>query len=165
MSVNVKQNGNLTTVANNVSITQANWNDRGNTNKNTCIKNQPATLTTLEQISANTDANALAGANAVKELNDSLEQMKVSFQDGCNAIYNAVVAKGVTPKSKSPADLATAISGITTDVKHSVYAKIINYKSNDTAQIGLYVDGVCKATGTHGSLKMIAEYPMSAVQV
>ena len=73
MSVNIKENGNLTTVANNISITQANWNDRGNTNKNTCIKNQPATLKTLEEVSANTDENALVGANAVKELSDSLE--------------------------------------------------------------------------------------------
>ena len=72
MSVNIKENGDLTTVANNISITQANWNDRGNTNKNTCIKNQPATLKTLEEVSANTDENALVGANAVKELNDSL---------------------------------------------------------------------------------------------
>ena len=73
MSVNVKQNGDLTKVANNISIVQANWNDMNNTDKNTCIKNQPETLTTLEEITANTNENALAGANAVKELNDSLE--------------------------------------------------------------------------------------------
>ena len=78
MSVNVKQNGNLTTVANNISITQANWNDRGNTDKNSCIKNQPATLNTLEEISANTDANALAGANAVKELSDRLDDINLA---------------------------------------------------------------------------------------
>lgn len=72
MSVNVKQNGNLTKVANNISIVQANWNDINNTEKNTCIKNQPETLTTLEEIEANTNDNALAGAKAVKELNESL---------------------------------------------------------------------------------------------
>lgn len=76
MSVNIKENGNLTTVANNISIAQANWNDRGNTSKNTCIKNQPATLKTLEEVSANTDENALVGANAVKELNESLNQVE-----------------------------------------------------------------------------------------
>ena len=80
MSVNIKENGDLTTVANNISITQANWNDRGNTNKNTCIKNQPATLKTLEEVSANTDENALVGANAVKELNDSLATKKYTIQ-------------------------------------------------------------------------------------
>ena len=74
MSVNIKQNGNLTKVANNISIVQANWNDKDNTSKNTCIKNQPETLKTLEEISANTDENALAGANAVKELSSSLSK-------------------------------------------------------------------------------------------
>ena len=72
MSVNIKQNGDLNKVANNISIVQANWNDKDNTTKNTCIKNQPETLKTLEEISANTNENALAGANAVKELNESL---------------------------------------------------------------------------------------------
>ena len=72
MSVNIKQNGDLTKVANNISIVQANWNDKDDTTKNTCIRNQPETLNTLEEISANTNGNALAGANAVKELNDSL---------------------------------------------------------------------------------------------
>ena len=55
MSVNIKQNGDLTKVANNISIVQANWNDINNTEKNTCIKNQPETLTTLEEITANTN--------------------------------------------------------------------------------------------------------------
>ena len=73
MSVNIKQNGDLVKVANNISIVQANWNDRGNTSKSTCIRNQPATLKSLDEISANTDTNALAGASAVKELNDGLE--------------------------------------------------------------------------------------------
>ena len=92
MSVNIKENGNLTTVANNISITQANWNDRGNTNKNTCIKNQPATLKTLEEVSANTDENALVGANAVKELSDSLENLPNQIKEiGTTTIE---VAKG-----------------------------------------------------------------------
>ena len=76
MSVNVKQNGDLTKVANNISIVQANWNDINNTDKNTCIKNQPETLNTMEEITANTNENALAGANAVKELSDSLVKYK-----------------------------------------------------------------------------------------
>ena len=44
--------------------------------------------------------------------------MQTSFQDGCNTIYNAVKAKGITPSSKSPADISTAISSIKTDTKH-----------------------------------------------
>ena len=73
MSINLKYNGILKKLANNFSIVQANWNDRGKTDKATSIKNQPATLKTIEEISANTDENALAGANAVKEVYDSLE--------------------------------------------------------------------------------------------
>ena len=41
MSVNIKKDGELVKIANNISIVQADWNDRNNTNKNTCIKNQP----------------------------------------------------------------------------------------------------------------------------
>lgn len=72
MSVNIKQNGDLVKIANNTSIVQADWNDREETTKSSHIKNQPATLKTLEEIAANVDENALTGANAVKELNDSL---------------------------------------------------------------------------------------------
>ena len=129
------------------------------------LEGQKVDLTTYDQHLAKHDEDIAELNDSVEEINDSLINMQTSFQAGCNTIYNAVVAKGVTPKSKSPTDLANAVASITTDVKHSVYAKIINYKSNDTAQIGLYVDGVCVNTGTHGSLKMIAEYPMSAVQV
>ena len=68
MSVNIKQNGDLIRVANNVSIVQADWNDKDNITKGTCIKNQPDTLKTLDEIAANTDENALVGAAAVKEL-------------------------------------------------------------------------------------------------
>ena len=92
MSVNIKQNGDLVKVANNISIVQANWNDRGNTSKSTCIRNQPATLKSLDEISANTDTNALAGASAVKEFigggaakvnyNNSLSGMEATTVQG-----------------------------------------------------------------------------------
>ena len=73
MSVNVKQNGELVKIANNISMVQANWNDRENTSKTSCIRNQPATLKTLQEINDNTDENALVSANAVKELADSID--------------------------------------------------------------------------------------------
>ena len=97
MSVNIKQNGNLTKVANNISIVQANWNDKDNTSKNTCIKNQPETLKTLEEISANTDENALAGANAVKELNSSLESLIKSFDYSGTTNSNGAILIGNIP--------------------------------------------------------------------
>ena len=92
MSVNIKQNGDLVKVANNISIVQANWNDKDNTSKSTCIRNQPATLKTLEEISVNIEENALAGAYAVKELKDSLtnennESFNFGVKDGVRGFY------------------------------------------------------------------------------
>ena len=57
----------------------------------------------------NTEANR--GADTFHPFSDMTE------------IYNAVVAKGVTPASDSPEDIATAISQIITDVKHSVHVR------------------------------------------
>ena len=96
MSVNVKQNGDLTKVANNISIVQANWNDINNTDKNTCIKNQPETLNTMEEITANTNENALAGANAVKELSDSLEGVSnnLSVLGDCEILVYNITSTG-----------------------------------------------------------------------
>jgi len=72
MSVNVKTIEGLQKIASNVSITQANWSET-DTSKNSCIVNKPATLTTIEEIEANTNNSALAGANAVKELNQKID--------------------------------------------------------------------------------------------
>lgn len=46
--------------------------------------------------------------------------MQQSFQDGVDQIYNALVAKGSTPASKSLADVVQAINDLETDVKHRV---------------------------------------------
>ena len=70
MSVNIKQNGELIKIANNVSIVQADWNDRENTDKKSCIKNQPETIKTMADLKACEDENALAGAIAVVEALD-----------------------------------------------------------------------------------------------
>ena len=72
MSVNVKQNGELVKIANNISVVQANWNET-DTSKTSCIRNKPETLKTLQEINDNTDENALVSANAVKELADSID--------------------------------------------------------------------------------------------
>ena len=97
-----------------------------------------------------TEEGYAADATTVAALNSSLTNMQQSFQDGCNTIYNAIVAKGVTPKSKSPADIATAIASITTDVKHTVSVGITGI-SETRAQLIIYVDGVAKSTGKHGN--------------
>ena len=45
--------------------------------------------------------------------NDTINTMKTNFEDGVNTIYNAVVAKGVTPLDKSPSSIVNAIESLT----------------------------------------------------
>lgn len=49
-------------------------------------------------------------------LNSEIASMKVSFQDGCNAIYQACVNNGVTPSSNSPDAIVAAIEKISSNV-------------------------------------------------
>lgn len=44
-----------------------------------------------------------------------LSSLETSFPAGCNTIMDAVTAKGQTPASNSPSDIATAISNISTN--------------------------------------------------
>ena len=44
--------------------------------------------------------------------NDTINTMKTNFEDGVNTIYNAVVAKGITPLDKSPSNVAKAIESL-----------------------------------------------------
>ena len=41
--------------------------------------------------------------------NDTINTMKTNFEDGVNTIYNAVVAKGITPLDKRPSSIVNAI--------------------------------------------------------
>lgn len=52
---------------------------------------------TVEQVNTNTN---------------DIAQMKVTFQDGVDAVYNAVVAEGVTPSASTPTAIADAIATI-----------------------------------------------------
>ena len=81
MSVNVKQNGELVKVANNISIVQANWNETDDS-KVACIRNKPETLKTINEINENTDENALAGASVIKELIET-----GAAGGGCDIVY------------------------------------------------------------------------------
>ena len=44
--------------------------------------------------------------------NDTINTMKTNFEDGVNTIYNAVVAKGITPLDKSPSSIVNAIESL-----------------------------------------------------
>lgn len=62
-------------------------------------------------------------------LSTEIAQMKVTFQDGVDTIYNAIVAKGVTPSSSTPTDCATGINNM---VKN-VYNACVNNKLTPSA--------------------------------
>ena len=71
MAYYVKKNGQLEKIAGNVSISHADWNETDD-RKFTKIKNRPDTLNTLDEIMSNENEHSLAGANAVKELTNSV---------------------------------------------------------------------------------------------
>ena len=70
-----------------------------------------------------TASNVAASAKAVKTLNDKITQIKSNLND---AIYNAIVAQGVTPASKNYADLVAAIAAVKTNNYNSGVATGIN---------------------------------------
>ena len=55
--------------------------------------------------------------------NDTINTMKTNFEDGVNTIYNAVVAKGVTPLDKSPSNVAKAIESLVIKEKGQLLLK------------------------------------------
>lgn len=52
----------------------------------------------------NTDSGLTA-----EDVQSAIDEMCANFGDGVDTVYNAVVAAGATPASKSPADIAAAI--------------------------------------------------------
>lgn len=55
--------------------------------------------------------NTSSGLTA-DDVQDAIDAMVSNFGDGVDEVYNACVAAGSTPASKSPADIATAIGNI-----------------------------------------------------
>ena len=45
----------------------------------------------------------------INQINSEIASVKQSFQDGCNAIVNQLVYRGVTPSSNSPTDICVSI--------------------------------------------------------
>ena len=60
----------------------------------------------------NTDSG-LSSTNA----QDAIDEIAQDFQDGCDVLVSAVTAKGQTPASNSPADIAEAISHISGEAR------------------------------------------------
>ena len=111
MSVNVKQNGDLVRIANNYSIIQADWNEE-DINKSSHIKNQPTTLKTLDEIAASSNEGALAGATALKELMEKLDNT------GSNLDIDIKLIDGVPHWSERGADSWSPFSsGSTSEIE------------------------------------------------
>ena len=64
--------------------------------------------------------------------NDTINTMKTNFEDGVNTIYNAVVAKGVTPLDKSPSNVAKAIESLVIKEKGQL---LLTFKSNNSYRL------------------------------
>ena len=43
---------------------------------------------------------------------DNISEMKVTFQDGVDTIYNAIVAQGVTPTESTPSAIANSVGDV-----------------------------------------------------
>ena len=69
-----------------------------------------------------------------KAIYDTINDLKTNFQDGVNTIYDAVVAKGVTPVDNSPSSIAEAIAKLGA----SVYIEnLIPTMTSNTSPSGL----------------------------
>ena len=73
---------------------------------------------------------------SITQLNDDISNIQSSFQDGVDSIYNALVAKGSTPASKSPKDIVTAISSIKTGYTQEQYIAYGNTCYNNGKSAG-----------------------------
>lgn len=81
--------------------------------------------------------------NSVSELSstnvqDAIDEIAEDFQDGCDTISQAVIAKGQTPASNSPEDIAEAIGKISGDGPY-VRPSLIFYAKDGEIHIGAKV--------------------------
>ena len=145
MSVNIKQNGELVKIANNVSIVQADWNDRENTDKNTSIKNQPETIKTMADLIGCQDENALAGAMAVVE---ALDYQKVGnlYELICDSLESFVISTATNIETPSIGRFNDPQKSWTPDgnVTHSWYRFIITYQNPYVtgSSLNIYGNGI-----------------------
>lgn len=58
--------------------------------------------------------------------NSNVNELKTNFQDGVDSVYNAVVAKGSTPASKSLSDVIEAINNIQVKGNYGI-KKLLSY--------------------------------------
>ena len=78
----------------------------------------------------------VASAKALSELNSNL---KANFQAGVDSIYDACVAKGSTPASKSLSDVVAGINNIQTGVSNISCSQIYNNSAWDNSISYTYI--------------------------
>jgi hypothetical protein len=71
-------------------------------------------VTTVNDLVEQLEESVGGTVDQVNTNTNDIAQMKVTFQDGVDAVYNAVVAEGVPPASSTPTDIAAAIAQIRT---------------------------------------------------
>lgn len=107
-------------------------------------------LDSLAEIKANTDADKIAGALAVKELDTEIDTLKLSFQTGCSEIARAISDMGVaTAFNDSPTVMANNIRSINTDTDTElvlVQTKTISRSTSSTTISATSIDGYTNLT-------------------
>ena len=100
--------------------------------------------------------------NSISAINTTISEMRQSFQDGVDSIYNALVGQGTTPGGKTPADLVDSIQNIGGKVTDTVGGYAEEYhlpvgtestwitNSSIIAPKGSYVLSFCMKKGKYG---------------
>lgn len=88
-----------------------------------------------------------------------LDELETNFQGNIDTLYNAIVAKGVTPASKSPADIAASI----VDVYDTGYDAAQSITWSQTLQVSLYgyTSGIKYASSAQFSLKNVTSFTVA----
>ena len=90
-----------------------------------------------------------------------LDELETNYQGNIDTLYNAIVAEGVTPASKSPADIAASI----TDVYDTGYNAAQSITWSQTLSMALYgyTSGFITNSGAGYSLKNVNSFTVNAV--
>jgi len=69
-------------------------------------------VTTVNELVEQLEQDVGGTVEQVQTNTNEIAQMKVTFQDGVDTIYNSIVAEGVTPTASTPSALATAVGSV-----------------------------------------------------
>lgn len=96
-----------------------------------------------------------------------LDELEANYQGNIDTLYNAIVAKGVTPASKSPADIAASIVDVYNKAQSN--CSIITYDQISETKIVPTPDGITftvntghsDATGVFIERTFVEPYPQN----